>query len=79
MSEKLLKEYKLNIGQKILYPHSGGSHYGSPIYMEIVTVRDVSTNYNNEAVLLVKEHDGYLNLSDIWTKDNINNLFKTDV
>ena len=77
MSEKLANQYNLIIGQKVLYPNRIGSNSYGPIYMEIVTVKDVVTNYDDEDVLITEEHEGYLSLSSIWTKDSIDKLFLT--
>jgi len=75
MSEELRKQFGLLIGQKVLYPNRIGVNSYGPIYMEIVTVKDVATNYDDEVVLITEEHEGYISLSSIWTKDKIDKLF----
>jgi len=76
MNEKLMNQFGLQKGQRVLYPHSNGNNYGAPIYIEIVTVKDVVENYNDEIVLLIEEREGYLDLTDIYTKECINKLFE---
>lgn len=71
MSKELLEQYKLKIGQKILYFRS----YTSVSFPEIVTIKDVTTNYQDEVIIFVNEYDGYLNFSDIYTEVQIYKMF----
>ncbi len=72
MSEELAAKQNLKIGQKVMYLHTYIRDYVCP---EIVIIKDVTTNYNDEIVILTEEHDGYLNLSDILTKTQIYEMF----
>lgn len=76
MSKQLAKQFGLEIGQRVLYPHHIGSNYGAPIYMSIVKIKDVVTNYKDEVVILTEDDEGYIDLTSIYTKDAIIALFE---
>lgn len=73
MSKQMVEEAGLSTGQKVLYPHA---MHGHGIYMEVVTIKDVILNYDGETVILVNEHEGYLDYSDIYTLDQIKNMIE---
>lgn len=73
MSKEFAEKIGLKIGQKVLYPH----YIPYAVSMEIVTIKDVFENYDDEIVILTEEHEGCLNYGDICTQDQINRMFDT--
>jgi len=69
MSERLLKENGFRKGEKVIYiPRSTGQ----PITL---TAKDVVTNWDDEIVVITEELEGYLSLSDVYTKERILSYF----
>ena len=81
MSKELAEQYKLKIGQKVLYfqiRYYLHSYTSVSFLPEIVTIKDIATNYQDEIIVFVNEYDGYLNLSDIYTEIQIYKMFNPD-
>ena len=78
MSEKYAKLCGLKIGEKVLYAH----YIPYVTFIEIVTVKDVRPLYSgdddSELVLDVEELEGYINPLEVYTKENIDRMFKGD-
>ena len=59
----------LRKGEKVIYiPRSTGQ----PVTL---TVKDVVTNWDDEIVVITEELEGYLSLSDVYTKERILSYF----
>lgn len=73
MSEEIAKQCGFTIGQKVLYIH----YRPYVVLLEIVTIKDIRPQFRDgEIVVDVKEFEGYLNLSSIYSKESINKRFE---
>ena len=67
MSAELAEQFGMKIGQKVIYPN----YTPYVVRLEVVTVKDITTNYKDEIIVLTEEHEGYLDITDIYTKEGL--------
>jgi len=72
MSKELAEQFGIKIGEKVIYPN----YIPYVVRLEVVTVKDITTNYKDEIVVLTEEHEGYLDITDIYTKDTLIKMFE---